>query len=201
MIFKKIVTVVMLFSILTFSTEGFLQANAQDNLNNGTTDSKIEYNNKNVSQLADYLEVLDKSAYYDEDKKTVAHKESILKEELSSSDYNKIIGELKNENLVASEKSTKKTNLLGEPTTSLRFDDDPPKTKYLKKCVTNHAGSIFGGSIGQAAQDLIRTGDFKGAANRIIKDNKLKTTNAFDLAFNLVKVRQQCNQEANKKGL
>lgn len=196
MIFKKIMTVVMLFSILTFSTEGFLQANAQDNLNNGTTDSKIEYNNKNVSQLADYLEVLDKSAYYDEDKKTVAHKESILKEELSSSDYNKIIGELKNENLVASEKSTKKTNLLGEPTTSLRFDDDPPKTKYLKKCVTNHAGSI-----GQAAQDLIRTGDFKGAANRIIKDNKLKTTNAFDLAFNLVKVRQQCNQEANKKGL
>lgn len=165
MFVKKAVSAVLAcFLLIGFSGEAFVHA-ADINTTQQVSQSEIDEN-------ARILEVMyDQAAVYNEETDMLEFKESVLKQNLETSEYNKIIGDLrKNNQLVKEQNMTLEGGVHHINWRSKLGGKKGEKVgAYVDKCVAKEASNTYGPKAAKTITKLILAENYKKAAKEIAK--------------------------------
>lgn len=191
MSFKKSLALLMVMSILLgFSGESFVQAK-EISKNDSTTQNA---NQKEIDETAHSLEVIyDDAAVYNEETDTLEFKESILKQKLSSSQYNEISKTLEQDGLLVKDIGVL-TPELNQPNWRAKLGSEK-KGAYADKCVANEVNNTYGPKGAKAIAELILAQNYQKAAWEIAKRGIKISSNIGNLAGILTK----CIAKTNNK--
>ncbi|MGW7927282.1 hypothetical protein [Staphylococcus xylosus] len=165
MFIKKALSAVLAVTLLFgFSGEAFVHAE--------DTNTTQQVNQSEIDKNAHILEVMyDQAAVYNEETDMLEFKESVLKQNLDSTEYNEIIGDLRQNNQLAEEQNT--AFRAGVHHVNWRAKLNGKKGEkvgaYVDKCVANEASNTYGPKAAKAITKLILAEDYKKAAKEIAK--------------------------------
>ena len=195
---KRIIASISLVLLLGFSTETFVDAQEIHNRENNQT--QVQQNNQtnqeDIDRLASVLKVLNEhkdAIVFNEDNKSVKFKASVLQQEMSVSEYNKVITDLDKEGLVANETSYRRGVGQGMPDT--RTKKQRKRQAYVDNCIGNELSKTYGIKASKSLIQIIKSKDYKKAAKEILK----KETKATNVVFTLSKMLIKCQNKGVKK--
>lgn len=191
----SIVAIALLATPLTPFSDAKELSNTTSNQESTSEQGTNDYSDKEVAEIENTLKVLyDDAGVYNEKTKSLQFKDSVLKNELSDSEYNRIVGDLKSNNQLISDVSEGVTKEVNQPDWRARIGNEKAAA-YVDKCVGNKLSNTYGKKAAKAIATLVLNKNYKKAAKELAKRGLKASGNIVTLSSILGK----CLYQANKK--